>query len=50
VNNSNRLQQQYKSIIEKYESKRPILFNCLRAFISGRIVCILGQIFYIYFS
>lgn len=36
-------QQQYQELQQKFETKRPVLKNCLRAFIVGGLICILGQ-------
>jgi len=44
--------QQYQSLQSKRETKRPILKNCLKAFIIGGFICFIGQLitmFYIYF-
>jgi stage V sporulation protein AC len=45
-------EKQYQSLEKKYETKRPILKNCIRAFWVGGLICIVGQAityFYIYF-
>lgn len=48
------LQQQYQDFAHERETKRPILENCIRAFISGGIICTIGQgiqwIFIVYFN
>lgn len=36
-------QQQYQELQQKFETKRPVLKNCLRAFLVGGLICILGQ-------
>lgn len=44
-------QQDYQQLAKKYETKRPVLQNCLKAFIVGGLFCIVGQaiqLFYIY--
>ncbi len=44
--------QQYQSFEEKRETKRPILLNCIKAFLVGGFICFIGQLittFYIYF-
>lgn len=47
-------QQQYQAFAQAREPKRPILLNCIRAFIVGGIISILGQgvqmIFMTYFK
>ena len=45
-------QQQYEQLQQKHEIKRPILKNCLKAFLCGGFICVVGQAityFYIYF-
>lgn len=45
-------QQKYDVLQKKHETKRPVLKNCLRAFLVGGIICTIGQAityFYIYF-
>ncbi|MFD1705657.1 stage V sporulation protein AC [Siminovitchia sediminis] len=45
-------QIQYGQLQKKYETKRPVLKNCLRAFWIGGTICLIGQAvtyFYIYF-
>ena len=44
-------QQEYQQVQKKYEIKRPVLKNCLKAFLVGGIICTIGQavqLFYIY--
>lgn len=45
-------QQAYQQLQGKHETKRPVLKNCLKAFLVGGIICSIGQAvtyFYIYF-
>lgn len=45
-------QQDYKKIQGKHEVKRPVIKNCLKAFLVGGLFCTVGQaisLFYIYF-
>ena len=45
-------QQNYQNLQQKHEIKRPVLKNCLKAFLVGGIICTIGQAvsyFYIYF-
>lgn len=45
-------QQQYQTLEQKYELKRPVLKNCIKAFLVGGTFCLVGQAityFYIYF-
>jgi stage V sporulation protein AC len=45
-------QLQYQQLQKKHELKRPVLKNCLKAFLVGGIICVIGQAisyFYIYF-
>lgn len=37
------MQQQYQDFARAREPQRPILANCLRAFIGGGIICTIGQ-------
>lgn len=48
----NRQAQQYQDIQKKNEIKRPIFRNCLKAFLVGGLICLIGQFiatFYMYF-
>jgi stage V sporulation protein AC len=36
-------QQKYQSFAKSREPKRPVLLNCLKAFLAGGFICILGQ-------
>lgn len=37
------IQQEYDELVSKIEPKRPILKNCIRAFIIGGAICTIGQ-------
>ena len=42
----------YKDVQKKHEIKRPIFKNCIKAFLIGGFICLIGQaisMFYIYF-
>ena len=44
--------KQYQSFEDKRETKRPILLNCIKAFLVGGFICLIGQVittFYIYY-
>lgn len=44
--------ENYKKLASKYEPKKPVLKNCIRAFWTGGIVCTIGQAvsyFFIFF-
>ena len=46
------VQQEYQELQKQKEIKRPILKNCIRAFLVGGFICLIGQfieLFYIYF-
>ncbi|RAL21347.1 stage V sporulation protein AC [Thermoflavimicrobium daqui] len=46
------IQQQYQDFAEKREPKRPIIKNCIYAFLVGGFICLIGQgisTFYIHF-
>lgn len=36
-------QEEYKKYAESKEVKRPVLFNCIRAFLVGGLICTIGQ-------
>lgn len=45
-------QLQYQQLQQKHETKRPVFKNCIKAFIVGGLICLIGQAvsyFYIYF-
>ncbi|MCE4050500.1 MULTISPECIES: stage V sporulation protein AC [Bacillaceae] len=45
-------QKQYEQLEKKYETKRPVVKNCIKAFFVGGFICMLGQLLsfmYIYF-
>jgi len=45
-------QKQYEQLEKKYETKRPVVKNCIKAFFVGGFICMLGQFIsflYIYF-
>jgi len=45
-------QQQYQELEQKHELKRPVVKNCIKAFLVGGLICTIGQAityFYIYF-
>jgi stage V sporulation protein AC len=49
--NSTAAQKDYQKLQGKYETKRPLLLNCIRAFLVGGAICLIGQAvtyFYIY--
>lgn len=37
------VQQEYKAFAKAREPKRPIFYNCIRAFIVGGLICLIGQ-------
>ena len=42
-NNKKMTSQQYQQLAKQSEPKRPILANCLKAFLVGGIICLIGQ-------
>ncbi|WP_044640930.1 stage V sporulation protein AC [Risungbinella massiliensis] len=38
------VQQQYQELAKRHEPPRPVLANCIRAFIAGGTICLIGQI------
>lgn len=41
--NHNSPQQEYDKLVKSQEPKRPVLRNCIRAFLVGGFICFLGQ-------
>ncbi|HHX77706.1 MAG TPA: stage V sporulation protein AC [Firmicutes bacterium] len=37
------VQQKYQRYAKTHEPKRPVFINCLKAFITGGIICVIGQ-------
>lgn len=37
------VQQEYQALAKQIEPKRPVLKNCFRAFLSGGLICLIGQ-------
>jgi len=42
-NRTDNAREQYKALAKAKEPKRPVLFNCVRAFVTGGLICVLGQ-------
>jgi len=45
-------QKKYQTLLQKHELKRPVLKNCIKAFLVGGLICMIGQAvsyFYIYY-
>ena len=42
-------QEQYQQLASKYEKKRPVVKNCIRAFIVGGFICLIGQGFNVFY-
>lgn len=38
------VQQEYQAMAKQIEPKRPVFMNCVRAFLSGGLICVLGQL------
>ncbi|MDE3839185.1 stage V sporulation protein AC [Bacillus methanolicus] len=46
------VQQEYQSFQKQREIKRPVVKNCIKAFLTGGFICLIGQLiqnFYIYY-
>lgn len=46
------VQQEYQELQSQHEIKRPIFKNCVKAFLTGGLICLIGQAlqtFYIYY-
>ncbi|MFD1957583.1 stage V sporulation protein AC [Paenibacillus thailandensis] len=39
------VQQQYQKLAKRHEPSRPVFVNCIRAFLVGGVICIIGQAF-----
>ncbi|MBS4022599.1 MAG: stage V sporulation protein AC [Dethiobacter sp.] len=39
------VRQEYQKLAKAREPKRPVLLNCIRAFVAGGIICTIGQFF-----
>ncbi|SHI73600.1 stage V sporulation protein AC [Lutispora thermophila] len=48
-NNLNLEQQKYKDFAQQREPKRPVVANCIKAFIVGGSICAFGQILQFFF-
>ena len=44
-----KMQQQYQQLSNKIEPKRPVLANCIRAFLIGGVICTFGQLIQLIF-
>lgn len=44
MDTSKKAQQEYDKMVKKASPNSPILTNCLKAFVSGGIICIIGQL------
>lgn len=45
-------QKKYQNLQQKHEKKRPVFANCIKAFLIGGLICVVGQavsIFYMYY-
>jgi stage V sporulation protein AC len=42
-------QQEYQKFVQDREPKRPILLNCVRAFIAGGLICVISQAIQMFF-
>ena len=46
------VQQEYQELQKQREIKRPVVTNCIKAFLTGGLICLIGQLiqdFYIYY-
>lgn len=46
------VQQEYQNVQKEHEIKRQVFKNCLKAFLIGGLICVIGQfitVFYLYF-
>ncbi|MFC0472970.1 stage V sporulation protein AC [Halalkalibacter kiskunsagensis] len=42
-------QEKYQKLASKHEQKRPVVKNCIRAFLVGGFVCLLGQGIHVFY-
>ena len=50
MDTTRKAQQEYDKMVKKASPNSPILMNCLKAFVSGGIICIIGQLLSNYFT
>ena len=43
MDTSKQAQQSYDAMVKKASPNSPILGNCIKAFVSGGLICVLGQ-------
>ena len=43
MDTSKQAQQSYDAMVKKASPNSPILSNCIKAFVSGGLICVLGQ-------
>jgi stage V sporulation protein AC len=43
------VQQEYQSFVKSREPRRPVMLNCIRAFLVGGLICLLGQFIHDFF-
>ncbi len=43
MDTSKQAQQSYNAMVKKASPNSPILSNCIKAFVSGGLICVLGQ-------
>ncbi|MED4462341.1 stage V sporulation protein AC [Metabacillus fastidiosus] len=43
------IQQEYQAFQEQREVKRPVVKNCMKAFLVGGIICLIGQLIQMFF-
>lgn len=47
--NTSSAQKQYKEFAKAREPKRPVVKNCIRAFLVGGCICVIGQLLQLFF-
>lgn len=50
MDTTKKAQQEYDRMVKKASPNSPIFMNCLKAFVSGGIICIIGQLLSNYFT
>ena len=50
MDTSKQAQQSYDAMVKKASPNSPILSNCVKAFVSGGLICVLGQMLLMFYT
>ena len=50
MDTSKQAQQSYDAMVKKASPNSPILSNCVKAFVSGGLICVLGQALLMFYT